>query len=332
MLILGLQGSPRKKGNTNFLVSSFMDEAKNKGFRTVLLDVCKMKILPCIGCRMCEKYGFCSIDNDDMTKEIYTLLREASVIVVASPIFFYNVTSQLKALIDRSQTLWSRRYMLNLKDPKHSTRKGVLLSVGATKGKNLFEGTRLTTKYFFDAIASSFDGELSYRKVEKPGDIQQIPNIMEEIKAKADEILDPLTQKKTILFACKENACRSQIAYGFAQSLYGNVFNFDCAGSQPALNTNQDMIISMQEKGIDMEFRKPKSLNDSISENKPDIIVTMGCGEECPFIPGTKIINWDLPDPGKKPIEFMRETRDEIEKKIISLIEAENNGNNGKNE
>jgi protein-tyrosine-phosphatase len=79
------------------------------------------------------------------------------------------------------------------------------------------------------------------------------------------------------------------------------------------------MVEVMQEKGIDMGFRRPKSIEQAISKDKPDIIITMGCGEECPFVPGAKTENWDLPDPAGKSIEFMRNVRDEIEKKIIEL-------------
>jgi protein-tyrosine-phosphatase len=68
-----------------------------------------------------------------------------------------------------------------------------------------------------------------------------------------------------------------------------------------------------------MAFRRPKSIDLAISKEKPDIIITMGCGEECPFVPGAERENWELPDPAGKPIEFMRIVRDEIEKKVVEL-------------
>ena len=142
MLIFGLQGSPRKKGNTNFLLSTFMEAAEKKGARTHTVDVTKKNILPCKEYTVCEKKGFCPID-DDVRDEIYPLLRRADVVVVATPIFFYNMSSQLKAVIDRCQMFWARKYKLKLKDPGANMRRGFLLSVGATKGKNLFEGLQL---------------------------------------------------------------------------------------------------------------------------------------------------------------------------------------------
>jgi protein-tyrosine-phosphatase len=80
------------------------------------------------------------------------------------------------------------------------------------------------------------------------------------------------------------------------------------------------MVKVMQEKGIDMAFRITQSLDKTIAELQPDIIVTMGCGEECSFVPGAEKQDWDLPDPAGKPIEFMRHVRDEIEKSVKNLV------------
>ena len=146
MLILGLQGSPRKKGNTNFLLTTFLQAAEQRGATTRIISVAESNILPCKEYVVCEKKGTCPID-DDMAGEIYGLLRQAEVVVLASPIFFYNMTSQLKALVDRCQVFWARKYRLKLSDPLKATRRGYLLSVAATRGKTLFDGLQLTTKY-----------------------------------------------------------------------------------------------------------------------------------------------------------------------------------------
>ena len=76
----------------------------------------------------------------------------------------------------------------------------------------------------------------------------------------------------------------------------------------------------MHEKGIDMAYRVPQSIESAISAMPPDFIVTMGCGEECPFVPGAKMRDWDLPDPAGKPPEFMHRVRDEIENNVKNLI------------
>ena len=80
------------------------------------------------------------------------------------------------------------------------------------------------------------------------------------------------------------------------------------------------MVTVMHEKGIDMGFRSPRSLEEAIAKDTPELIITMGCGEQCPLVPGAKTVDWDLPDPAGRSIEFMRDVRDEIEKKVLNLI------------
>ncbi|MBF0395310.1 MAG: flavodoxin family protein, partial [Desulfobacterales bacterium] len=160
MIITGIQGSPRNKGNTNFLLSLFMNECKSLGATTRIIEI-NQSIIPCKECGACENKGFCPTD-DYMSKEVYGLFRDADAVVLATPVFFYNTPAQLKSLIDRSQALWARKYRLKLDEPCKNHRKGFLLSVGATKGKNLFDGINLTAKYFFDAISANFHGELTY--------------------------------------------------------------------------------------------------------------------------------------------------------------------------
>jgi multimeric flavodoxin WrbA len=319
MLVLGLQGSPRQKGNTNYLLSAFLDEAARLGAQTHLVEVAKKNIVPCQEYVVCEKKGFCPID-DDMKHEIYPLLRQAEVIVAASPIFFYNVTAQLKALIDRSQTLWARKYRLKLKDPAWNYRRGFLLSVAATKGKNLFEALNLTAQYFFDAVDADYKGSLTYRGIEKAKDMAKHPTVLDDVKKEVNKLLNSLVDRKKILFACRENACRSQMASAFAQYYAGDKLDIFNGGSKPAEKVNPVMAEVMQEKGIDMAFRVPITIEEAIFEVKPELIVTMGCGEECPFVPGATMRDWDLPDPSGESAEFMRNVRDEVEKRVKDLI------------
>jgi len=298
-----------------------MNEVEKTGARTHVIQAAKKNVKPCIGCGFCEKNGFCITQDDDMKPEIYPLMREADVIVLASPIYFYNVTAQIKVLIDRSQALWSRKYKLNLTDPARNFRRGFLLSLGATKGKNLFEGVHLTAKYFFDAVAARYEGGLTYWRIENPGEMEKHPTVQQEVKEAVNRLLAPLLGRKKILFACRENACRSQMAAALAQYLGGEKIEASSAGSEPAAEINSDMLEVMQEKGIDMAFRSTRSLNEAISESQPDMIVTMGCGEECPLVPGAKMLDWDLPDPAGKPLDFMRNVRDEIEQRVKDLID-----------
>ena len=318
MFVLGLQGSPRVKGNTSILLSTFLGEAERLGARTEYLDVAKRNISPCQECGVCEQKGFCPIDDD--MQEVYPLLRQADLIVMATPIFFYGVTAQLKALIDRSQALWSRRYVLGLTDPGRKWRRGFSLAVGATKGKNLFEGVDLTANYFFDAVGASYDGSLTYKQIEGSGDIKKHPTALTDAKEKARALVTPFLKKKKILFVCRENACRSQMASAFAQYHAGDKIEAESAGSAPAQEINPIMEKVMREKGIDMAYRRPKSIEETARLWKPDLIISMGCEDACPYFPGVPNEEWNLEDPAEKPISFMRETRDKIEKRVSSLL------------
>lgn len=323
MFVLGLQGSPRKNGNTHYLLSAFMQEVQNLGVQAQTINVCDKKIKACLGCGFCEKKGHCIITDDDMAVEIYSLLRRADVIVVATPVFFFNMTSQLKALVDRCQAFWSAKYRLKIKDPLAETRRGFLLSVGGSKGENLFDGLVLTTRYFFDAIGARYSGSLVYRSIDKKGDMQNYPNVQLDVKKAAEKLVLPLTARKRVLFACRENACRSQMAAAFAMHLAGDRIDAQCAGSEPAGMINPDMVRVMAEKGIDMQFRKTSDLKQMIADTSPQLLVTMGCGEKCPFVPGAKIMDWDLPDPAGRSLDFMRTVRDLIEKNVRDLIRDE---------
>lgn len=188
MMVLGLQGSPREKGNTAFLLSVFMREAKKLGAQTHVIEVDKKNISPCREYTVCSKKGFCPID-DDMKNEIYPLLCKADVIVVATPIFFYHTTAQLKALIDRCQVFWARKYLLKLSDPDPKFRRGFLLALGASKGENLFDGVHLTVKYFFDAVGASYYGSLTYRQISNPGDMEKHPTVLKDVKKAVSALL-----------------------------------------------------------------------------------------------------------------------------------------------
>lgn len=321
MLVLGIQGSPRKKSNTAFLLSAFMNEAENLGASTDTIDVCRKHIEPCKEYTACEKTGFCPI-KDDMDPEVYSLLRQADVIVTATPIFFYSTPAQLKALIDRSQTLWARKYRLKLTDPGRKWRKGFLLAQGATKGANLFEGLHLTMKYFYDAVGAGYDGSLTYRRIENRGDMEKHPTVLEDVNREARSLLGPMLKRKKILFVCRGNACRSQMAGAYAQYIAGDRIDVLSAGSNPAEKINPEMAEVMQEKGIDMAFRTPQSLDGALAKSQPDMIITMGCEGECPTVPGATMQDWDLPDPAGQSIDVMRSARDEIENRVMNLIDA----------
>ena len=182
MNVLGINGSPRSKGNTHYLMSQFMDGVQAKGYDTKLVDAMKLNIKPCIGCGNCEKKGMCVFDKDDFTTVFLPEIIKADIIVLSSPVYFYGFPADLKALIDRIQVLWSRKYRLKLDEFKGRNRKGVLLAAGATNGKDLFDGMRLTARYFFDAADISFTEELCYRGVDEKGQMEIHPAVHDDIR------------------------------------------------------------------------------------------------------------------------------------------------------
>jgi len=168
--VLGIMGSPRIKGNTDLLLEETLKGAKSQGADVEKIVVDKLKIAPCKEYLGCFRDGNCVI-RDDMDA-IYPKLLEADIVIIASPIFFYGVTSQVKALIDRCQALWARKHILKQTLPD-GNRKGAFIAVGATKGKRLFEGVILTVKYFFEAIGVEYADEILVRSVDARGEIRQ---------------------------------------------------------------------------------------------------------------------------------------------------------------
>ncbi len=177
MKVLGIMGSPRIKGNTDLLLDEALSGAQSQGAEVEKIVVDRLNIAPCREYYGCLKDGNCVI-RDDMDG-IYPKLLEAEVIVIASPIFFYGLTSQVKALIDRCQALWVRRHVLR-QNPPDSGRRGAFIAVGATRGKKLFDGPVLTVKYFFQAIGVQYVDELLIRGVDKRGEIKEHPTALSD--------------------------------------------------------------------------------------------------------------------------------------------------------
>ncbi|MCK5653936.1 MAG: flavodoxin family protein [Dehalococcoidia bacterium] len=177
MRVLGIMGSPRIKGNTDLLMDEALKGAQSQGAEVEKIVVDKLKISPCREYYGCLKDGNCVI-RDDMDG-IYPKLLEADVLIVASPMFFYGLTSQLKALIDRCQALWSRKYILK-QESTDKARKGAFISVGATQGQKLFDGAILTVKYFFQSVGVEYAAELLIPSVDRKGEIKEHPTALED--------------------------------------------------------------------------------------------------------------------------------------------------------
>ncbi|MDT4922329.1 MAG: hypothetical protein QOG01_42 [Pseudonocardiales bacterium] len=128
-----------------------------------------------------------------------------------------------------------------------------------------------------------------------------------------------MTSKPTVLFVCVHNAGRSQMAAGWLKHLAGDRIEIWSAGSEPGDNVNPVAVEAMREVGIDISGEAPKILTtDAVS--RADVVVTMGCGDTCPYFPGKRYEDWDLTDPAGQPIEVVREVRDDILGRVGSLV------------
>ena len=177
MKILGIMGSPRIKGNTDLLLDEALKGAQSQGAEVEKLVVDKLNIGPCKEYYGCLNDGNCVI-RDDMD-DIYPKLLNSTGVIIAAPIFFYALGSQVKALIDRSQALWARKYVLK-QAPPNSSRKGAFIAIGATTGEKLFDGSILTVQYFFKCIGVKYSDELLIRGVDTRGEIKEHPDTLSE--------------------------------------------------------------------------------------------------------------------------------------------------------
>jgi protein-tyrosine-phosphatase len=123
----------------------------------------------------------------------------------------------------------------------------------------------------------------------------------------------------TVLFLCTHNAGRSQMALGFFNSLAGDRAAAYSAGSEPADQINSSAVAAMAEKGIDITGHQPRRWTDEIVE-AADVVVTMGCGDTCPFIPGRRYVDWPLSDPAGLSVDAVRPIRDQIERHVRQLL------------
>lgn len=128
-----------------------------------------------------------------------------------------------------------------------------------------------------------------------------------------------MTDKPSVLFVCVHNAGRSQMAAGFLSHLGGGDIEVRSAGSAPADQINPVAVAAMAEVGIDITAEQPKILTDEAVQAS-DVVITMGCGDACPFYPGKRYEDWELDDPAGQGIEAVRPIRDDIRGRVEALI------------
>ena len=180
MNVLVFLGSPRKGGNSEVLTEAMLKGVRAAGSTPEIIRLCELSLSPCISCGGCNKTGKCVVE-DDMTP-LYDKILATDLIILASPIFFYGITAQAKAFIDRTQALWNRKSLLMKKGEwqDNPDRRGFFISVAATSGGRIFEGAVLTMKYGFDAMGTAYDGDLLVTGADRRGDMAKFEQKLKE--------------------------------------------------------------------------------------------------------------------------------------------------------
>ncbi len=180
MRVLGIAGSPRRGGNTDLLLAEVMKGAASRGAEVKIIILNDLKIAPCQHCDACLETGRCKVEDD--MQMVYDELMKADRIVLASPIQFMTVTAQAKAMIDRCQSLWARKYVL--KQPplgsEPGKKKGLFISVGGRRVANLFEPALVTVKSLFKVLDITYAGELLFPGIDEKGAITKHPDALKQ--------------------------------------------------------------------------------------------------------------------------------------------------------
>jgi len=178
--ILGISASPRPNGNSELLLQRALAGAESVNGQVEYIRLCDLNITGCTECNACYKTGKCIIEDD------YQLLSakmlEADRLIFATPVFFMSVSAQAKLLIDRCQCLWAHKYILKkpLSVTGRRNRRAMLIAVGGSKSKKMFDCIRLTFKYYLDALEMSYAANLFVNNVGAPGQIEKHPAAFKE--------------------------------------------------------------------------------------------------------------------------------------------------------
>ena len=191
--VLGISTSPRIKGNSDLLLRQALAGAEATGAIVEYISLSNLKIAPCIECNYCYETGNCKIEDD--YQMVSAKILEADRLILATPIFFMTVCSQAKALIDRCQCLWACKYVLKkpLVTSAGRDRRAMVIAVGGSKSKKMFDSIRLTMKSYFDILDLHYVSNLFVNRVNDDGDIKKHPTAMKEAHRLGRELITVVT-------------------------------------------------------------------------------------------------------------------------------------------
>lgn len=190
--VLGLAGSPRRGGNTELLLDRALAGAASAGAQVEKVVLNRLKMKPCQECGSCNATGVCRM-KDDM-QALYPKLEESDGLILASPIFFMGISAQAKAVIDRCQALWARKFLLGRPIGRPGQKRlGLFIATGGTNRPYTFKPSITAVKTFFATLEVKYHGELLYGSVDAKGDILQHPTAMEEAFSAGVELVEALS-------------------------------------------------------------------------------------------------------------------------------------------
>jgi multimeric flavodoxin WrbA len=181
MKVLGILGSPRLNGNSEIMLDAALDGARKNGAEIEKIRLCELNFEPCRECHGCDETGECIVEDD--LQNIYPKLIECDRLFLASPIFFMGISAQTKAMIDRCQCIWVRKYKLKQTIGKgRDHRKGFFMAVGGSPNPEKFIAPVKVMRAFFATLDVSYDKEILVAGVDKKGEITKRSSTIEEVK------------------------------------------------------------------------------------------------------------------------------------------------------
>jgi multimeric flavodoxin WrbA len=180
MKVLGISASPRENSNSDMLLRRALAGASSADAEAEYLRLAKLNIAPCTACGVCYASGSCIIQDD--YQMLLSKMLEAQRLIFATPVYFMTVCAQAKILIDRCQCLWARKYLLKRPIRQQDEKRwlGMVIAVGGTKSQKMFDGVRLTMKYYFDALYMDHLSSLFVSGVDEAGKIADNAGAMEQ--------------------------------------------------------------------------------------------------------------------------------------------------------
>ncbi len=177
--VLGISSSPRANGNSDRLLRQALAGAESAGAQVEHLRLSDFKIGPCMECNGCYTTGICVLRDD--YERLLAKILEADRLIFATPVFFMSVCAQAKILIDRGQCLWAAKYLLSKPAGANKPdRSAMVIAVGGSKSKKMFESVRLTMKSYFDSLDVRYASNLFVNRVDNRGEIEQHSEAMKQ--------------------------------------------------------------------------------------------------------------------------------------------------------